>query len=504
MPSMDNTVAGKTVDDRAAKPGGNGARPFMASFLDHLVRNAIVHADVAQRAISIKQQNPADRRSVTEILQEDFKVPRDVLQYQIAQFYAFRTIDINDRTPRKLSGTEVMRLLKGLPEPVRGLALRHKILPYDIVDSQSDKLVIVTPNPSDREVTEVARTFPFKKFEICYMKEREWDELYRLVSTDKTPQKAAPVITDVPPEIIENDLDAVLDREIARAQLAVLVEKILNEAVKSGASAIHMVPRTARKTDIEFRINGAMSHWMVIEEVRTEAVAAAVKARTPGMDRYERLAAQEGHIGKSVDGRSVHLRVSSVPVSLRDHPGKFETIIVQLHQEPEAHYSLEGLGMPEPSSAAFREFLSRRMGMFLVTGPSGSGKTTTLASLVRLAMSSSMSAIALDGACSWMIDGVSHVRRTPKLNASNSLDVLDRSDADIILIGDLTNEVLAINRASTFARRPPGLCDDESTRHGRSDRLASENGSRSVSDCPRTFDRARAASGSQTVREMPD
>ncbi len=443
MPSMENAAVSKAADDRGTKAGGNGARPFMASFLDHLVRNAIVAADVAQRAISIKQSNPTDRRSVTEILQEEFKVPREVLQYQIAQFYAFRTIDINDRSPRKLPGTEVLRLLKSLPEPVRTLALRHKILPYDLVEAQSDKLVIVTPNPSDREVTEVARTFPFKKFEICYMKEREWDELYRMLSSDKPPQKPVSVITDVPPEVIENDLDGVLDREIARTQLPATVEKILNEAIKCGAGAIHMIPRTARKTDIEFRVNGALSHWMSIEEVRAEAIAAAVKVRTPGMDRYERLAAQEGHIGKTVDGRSVHLHVSSVPVSLRDHPGKFETIIVQLSQEPEAHYSLEGLGMPEPSASAFREFLSRRSGMFLITGPAGSGKSTTIASLVRLSTSPSVRAIALEDACSWMIDGVSHIRRTSKLSASNCIDIVERSDADVILIGDLADRDLA-------------------------------------------------------------
>ena len=443
MPNMDNSVVGKGVDERNAKTGGNGARPFMASFLDHLVRNAIVHADVAQKAIALKQQNPADRRSVTEILQEEFKVPRDVLQYQIAQFYAFRTIDLNDRSPRKLTIADVMKLLRGLPESVRTIALRHKILPYDIVDSQADKLVIVTPNPSDREVTEVARTFPFKKFEICYMKEREWDELYKSMSTDKVPQKQAQVITDVPPEIIEPDLDAILDREIARAQLAPLFEKILNEAIKAGATAVHLIPRTVRRTDVEFRVNGALSHWMSIDEVRAEAVAAAVKARTPGMDRYERLAAQEGHIGKNIDGRSVHLRVTSVPVALRDHPGKFEAVVVEVNQEPEALYSLEGLGMPEPSAAAFREYLFRHTGLFLITGPSGSGRSTTIAMLVRLAMAANVRAIALEGASSWMIEGVSHVRRTQKFSKSGSLDMLDRTDADIMLIGELTDRDVA-------------------------------------------------------------
>lgn len=443
MASTENAVAGRQAEERTAKPVAGAARPFMASFLDHLVRNGIVPADLAHKAIEQKQQNVSDRRSLTEILQEEFKVPREVLQYQIAQFYAFRTVELSDRAPRKLTNPEALRLVKGLPDSVRALAMRHKILPYDVLDGQTDKLVVVTPNPSDREVTEVARSFPFKKFEICYMKEREWDEYFRSVSTDKSVPKPAPVIADTPLEVIEPDLDAVLDREITRAQLVPLVEKILNEAIKANASAIHVVPRSARKTDVEFRINGALTHWMSIEEVRGEAVAATFKARTPGMDRYERMAAQEGNIGKSIDGRPVHLRVTSMPVSLRDHPGKFELIIVQVNQESETPFTLETLGMPAVSVAAFREFLAVRGGMVLITGPVGSGRTSTLASLVRLATATNSSAIAIENAASWIINGVNHIRRTPKLNPASTLEMLERGDADTILAGELTDHDFA-------------------------------------------------------------
>jgi len=443
MAITDNAMVGKQPDERAARPGAGAARPFMASFLDHLVRNGIIPADLARKAIDLKQQNSSDRRSVTDILQEEFKVPRDILQFQIAQFYAFRAIDPTDRSSRKLTNPEVMRLVKGLPDAARTLAMRHKILPYDVLDGQSDKLVIVTPNPSDREVTEVARSFPFKKFEICYMKEREWDEYYRAVSSDKSGPKPPAVITDTPLEVIEPDLDAVLDREITRAQLIPLVEKILNEGIKANASAIHVIPRTSRKTDVEFRINGSLNHWMSIEEVRSEAVAATIKARTPGMDRYERMAAQEGNIGKSIDGRPVHLRVTSMPISLRDNPGKYELIIVQVNEEPETLLTLETLGMPERSVTAFREFLALRGGMVLITGPVGSGRTSTLASLVRLATATPSSAIAIENAASWTINGVSHIRRTPKLNPSNTLEMLERSDADTILAGELSDREFA-------------------------------------------------------------
>ena len=84
MAITDNAMVGKQPDERAARPGAGAARPFMASFLDHLVRNGIIPADLARKAIDFKQQNSGDRRSVTDILQEEFKVPRDILQFQIA------------------------------------------------------------------------------------------------------------------------------------------------------------------------------------------------------------------------------------------------------------------------------------------------------------------------------------------------------------------------------------------------------------------------------------
>ena len=443
MSSLETAAGGKTIEDRGVKPGGNGARPFMASFIDHLVRNGIVTADVARKAVALKQQNPAERRSVTDILQEEFKVARDVVQFQIAQFYAFRVIETNDRAGRKMSNPDAMRLFRSLPENVRALASRHKIFPFDIPENQPDKLIIVTPNPSDREVTEVARSFPYKKFEICYMKERDWDEFYRVVSSDKSPVKPVPVITDVAPEVDESDLDAVLDREITRSQIGTVVEKILVDAIRANASSVRIVPKGARKTEVYFRVEGSLTLSLSIDDVRPEAVAAYIKARTPGMDRYERLAAQEGHLAKQADGKPIHLIVSSVPISVHEYPGKFELIVVRISREPEAFATTVALGMSGGSVQAFRDAFAFHRGMMLLAGPSGSGRRTTIATLMRLIASPGTSAIALEAANTWMIEGVNHVRFTPKLHFRNSLDILDSTDADIMILGDLVDRETA-------------------------------------------------------------
>src|SRR5512146_1246538 len=87
-------------------------RPFLASFLEHLVRNGIISADVARRAAETKLEGAGDRRSVLEILQEDFKISREVLQRQVAQFYAFRMIDMSERAARMLPNAEVLKMMR--------------------------------------------------------------------------------------------------------------------------------------------------------------------------------------------------------------------------------------------------------------------------------------------------------------------------------------------------------------------------------------------------------
>ena len=184
MPKLGTPPEPRQQDDDQRRTGaalppktqGGTPRPFMTSFLEHLVRNRIISEEVAVQAAEWKKTNDRDKRSLVEILKEEFGLSQDVLHYQVAQFYAFRVIDINERGARRLLPTDVLKILRGLPESIRQLAMRHKVLPYDLAENQPDKIIVVTPNPADREISDVARALPYKKFEICYMKERDWAE----------------------------------------------------------------------------------------------------------------------------------------------------------------------------------------------------------------------------------------------------------------------------------------------------------------------------------------
>ena len=427
----------RTTTTTGPKSQIGGPRPFMTSFLEHLVRNRIISEEVAMQAADWKKQNERDKRSLIEILKEEFGLSQDVLHYQVAQFYAFRVIDINERGARRLLPSDVIRILRGLPESIRQLAMRHKVLPYDLAENQPDKIIVVTPNPADREISDVARALPYKKFEICYMKERDWAEYWRQLTLEKDqPGTSALSASDIVVEENEADFEDVIDKDISRGQLLAMVENIFADAVRVGATDIHVIPRGPRKTDVFFRIDGQLALWYSIEDTRAEAVAAAVKSKGSNMDRFERLAAQEGGVQKSVDSQLVRFGISILPVIAKELSGKFESVVIRVHRDAEA--APLDTAIPNPYALrVVKEALTRPHGLVLVAGPSGGGRTATVASLLKSVMKTSLSTVTVEDPVEYFLEGARQVKLNPKLTYDDALAALIRHDPDIVYLGDV-------------------------------------------------------------------
>ena len=432
----------------ATKATGGGTRPFMTSFLEHLVRNRIISEDVAVQAAEWKKQNERDKRSLIEILKEEFGLSQDVLHYQVAQFYAFRVIDINDRGPRRLLPSDVLKILRGLPDHVRQLAMRHKVLPYDLAENQPDKIIVVTPNPADREISDVARALPYKKFEICYMKERDWAEYWRQLTLEKDqPGVTALSAPETIVEEDETDFEESIDRDITRGQLLALVENIFADAVRVNATDIHIVPRTGRKTDISFRIDGQLALWYSIEDTRSEAVVSVIKTRATSMDRFERMAAQEGTVQKTVDNQVVRFSIATLPVLSREFGGKLESVVIKVNRDPET-LGLDTVITDPYALRLMKEALARAYGLVLIVGPVGSGRTITAAATLRSAMKPWLSTLTVEDPVGFFLDGARQVKLNPKLTYEDALQSLITHDPDIVYLGEIRD----LNGAQTALR----------------------------------------------------
>ncbi len=431
--------------------GNAPKKRYASAFLDHLVRNRIISEAVADEASEYLQLHKGtEKRRIVDVLAEEFSVPRDVLSRELALFYSFRIVDINERSLRRFDAAHIMKLIDGLSPAMYRLAMRHKVLPFETAEGQPDKVVVVTPNPTDREAAEVARALPYSKHEICYMKESDWDLLWNQAAKQKNPSVGK--VSDGFLEESDAELDSALEREIDSSQLINLVNNIFTDAVRVRASDIHIVPKSARKTEVSFRIDGQLTHWYTIEDTRAEAVVAVVKGRGIGLDRFERMAAQDGQAQKVVDDEIIRFRMSTLPIISKELSGKFESVVIRILRDADASVTLESLGLDGYSLERFKEAISQPQGMVILTGPTGSGKSTTLVAALRSVMNPSLCTITVEDPVEYLLEGARQVKLNHKLSFDEAMRAILRHDPDIVMVGEIRDRVtadIAIKLANT-------------------------------------------------------
>ncbi len=419
-------------------------RPQLSSFLEHLVRSKVVSEEIALAISSAKQEaSSKDKRKLVEILVDEYGASRDVLNREVAKFYSFRIVELGERSARRLPAAAVNKMLAALPEALHKMAVEQKVLPYELAEGQQDKILVVTPNPSDRRAYEVARMFPYKKFEVCFMAEKDWSELWRQVTLDKqmvgSPTQEEQVFTEEDPA----ELDSVLEKEINRSQLVSMIENILTDAVRVGASDIHFIPRGTRKTEIQFRIDGLLKLWYTVEDTRAEAVVAVVKGRCSNLDRFERLAAQDGSAQKTVDTETVRFRISVIPIVSREITGKLESVVIRILRDADASVSMKTIGLDQYSLKWFEEAINKPEGMVILTGPTGSGKSTTLVAALRSVMKPTLNTITVEDPVEYLLEGARQVKLNHKLDFDNAMRAILRHDPDIVMVGEIRDKVTA-------------------------------------------------------------
>jgi type IV pilus assembly protein PilB len=241
----------------------------------------------------------------------------------------------------------------------------------------------------------------------------------------------------------DRELDTLLDKEINRGQLIAMVENLLTDAVRLGASDIHVMPRGVRKTDIMFRLDGRLKLWYTVEDARAEAVIAVVKGRGTNLDRFERLAAQDGSAQKIVDGQTVRFRVSIIPVVTRELKGKFESVVIRILRDADASVSLKTIGFDPYSLEVFQEAIRKPHGMIILTGPTGSGKSTTLVAALRSVMTPALNTITVEDPVEYLLEGARQVKLSHKLDFDNAVRAILRHDPDIVMVGEMRDRITA-------------------------------------------------------------
>lgn len=425
---------------------------------DLLVEKEIISAEQLLVALDKLSQDSHDkRRRLPQILVEDLHVDHDKVYGEIANYYAFRKLEISQDAIDDEGLAFIRREMNNLPVHVKTLAIDNRVLPFAEDPERPGRLLVITPDPTKREVYTIGRSFSFQKFEICYVRLGQWQELWQRVNISRSGYASleSEVREGMADEVAEEDADIyeqALEEEISRSGLVNLVESIFIDAVRMGASDIHVVPRGEKKTEFHFRIDGKLTLWYTNMETRAEAVAAVVKDRAMNLDRFERNMAQDGFAQFNIDKKTVRFRVSVIPTIGKELKSKYESIVIRVLQEPQFSTRLEDMGFDPFSENAFRKAITKPYGMVIVTGPTGSGKSTTLFSALRTVMDPSLNVITVEDPVEYFIDGARQVKLNPKLDFEGALRAILRHDPDIVMVGEIRDRQtaeIAIKLANT-------------------------------------------------------
>ncbi len=234
----------------------------------------------------------------------------------------------------------------------------------------------------------------------------------------------------------EQEMDlATLERAAEEAPIIKLVNLVLTDAVKRGASDIHIEP-FERELRVRFRVDGILQNVMTPPLKLKDAITSRIKIMSK-LDISEKWLPQDGRImikyRKNGKIKELDFRVSTVPTLFG------EKIVMRLLDKDNLRLDMTKLGFDSDSLAKFESAILRPYGMVLVTGPTGSGKTNTLYSSVARLNTQDTNIMTAEDPVEFQLAGINQVQMKDQigLNFASALRAFLRQDPNIILVGEI-------------------------------------------------------------------
>lgn len=219
--------------------------------------------------------------------------------------------------------------------------------------------------------------------------------------------------------------------DLASAPIARIVNSIMQYAVKSKTSDIH-IEALEEKVRVRFRINGVMTERLVLPKSLGPAVVSRVKILS-NLKIDEKRIPQDGRFQVKMGKNKVDIRVSIMPMIYG------EKVVMRLLESDTENIALEDTGLRGHAFKVFTDALSVTNGIVLVTGPTGSGKTRTLACSLMRVNDPKVNIISLENPVEIRIPGVTQVQINDDvgLTFANGLRSVLRQDPDIVMVGEI-------------------------------------------------------------------
>ena len=244
----------------------------------------------------------------------------------------------------------------------------------------------------------------------------------------------------------EQDDDDIAGGEEQNAPVVKLVNTLLSEAVKIGASDVHIEPYE-KFMRVRYRVDGILQEVMEPPVKLKSAITSRLKIMSE-LDIAERRIPQDGRIKLKIGDKKVDLRVSTLPCIFG------EKVVMRILDKGNLTLDLASFGMEERALRDVYENVAKPYGMVLVTGPTGSGKTTTLYSCLSRVNNPDVNIMTAEDPVEYNLDGINQVqvRDEVGLTFAAALKAFLRQDPNIVMVGeirDLETGSIAVKAALT-------------------------------------------------------
>ena len=319
---------------------------------------------------------------------------------------------------------------KLVPPDVSG---KYKVLP---VYKQGRILALAMADPTDMAAVDDLKFITGLEIKAMVATEASleaaMEKYYRITDDVESFEDIAMDMEDDALEVVEetDDSDEGLE-EAEQAPVIKFVNSMLTDAVRKGVSDIHIEPGE-KVFRVRFRIDGTLHEVMSKPARMKNAIISRLKIMSE-LDIAERRLPQDGRIKVRVDGRTIDIRVSTVPTIFG------EKVVMRILDKGNLKLDLETFGFEPNALANLVRAIEAPYGIVLVTGPTGSGKTTTLYSALSRINRPGVNILTAEDPVEYNIQGINQVQMHEEIDLTFArvLRSFLRQDPNIIMVGEI-------------------------------------------------------------------
>ncbi len=302
-------------------------------------------------------------------------------------------------------------------------------------DDGGERNIIAVNDPSAfQPLDDLVRILGIDDFELVLASR---DTIYSMIhiAYDSSRDTAEQLVADMEENsgdiISEIEETADLLDDTSDAPIIKLVNHVISQSVKMGASDIHIEPEQY-SFKIRYRVDGILYDMLTPPKWMQASLVSRIKV-VAKMNIAEKRLPQDGRFEVKIGDQSTDIRVSTIPIT------HGERVVLRLLNKSGSLFRLSELGMSAERLELIQKLIKSSHGIVLVTGPTGSGKTTSLYAILSTINSPDINIITIEDPVEYQLKGVNQIQVNPKieLTFARGLRSIVRQDPDVILIGEM-------------------------------------------------------------------